>query len=86
MAAKGDRVVLGMTKLAREIAKAVGENSVQRKADEWDVPYWVIRDTMSGRIQCPRPIYLPRIARGLKATTDTVIEWAHEPDEVPVPA
>lgn len=60
--------------------------SVQTVADEWEIPYWVIRDTARGSTDCPRGLYLPAMARGLGITIEMLIEDAYTPYREPVTA
>lgn len=67
------------TRLQQRVQEALTERrqSVQQAADEMDVPYWIIRDTLRGATDCPRPMYLPGMARWLGITTDQLIEDAY---------
>lgn len=89
MTPKADRLKPVMrkphTKLQERLGIAIGDRSIQSVADDWDVPYWVIRDTLKGSTDCPRGLYIPAMARGLGVTTDQVIEDAYTPVEA-VPA
>lgn len=85
MPAKGARLAPVMrapvTRLQRRIQKAITDRSVQQVADEWEIPYWVLRDTARGSTDCPRGLYLPNMARGLGITIEQLIEEAYAPLE-----
>lgn len=67
------------TQLQQAIQEAIGERSVYTVATEWGIPHWIIRDTLSGKIDCPSPKYLRQVARGLGWTVEMVIEAAYGP-------
>jgi hypothetical protein len=80
MPVKGDRlrrVSRIVTKLQRRLAVATENRSVQQVADEWGIPYWVLRDTLRGSTDCPRGKYIPAMARGLGITSDDLIDEAY---------
>lgn len=82
MPAKGFRMQpMAMSRLQVRLQRALESRSVQQVADEWDVPYWVVRDTARGSTDCPRGLYIPGIARGLGITADQLIEDAYAPAE-----
>ena len=89
MPARGDRLSamnkVAATRLQQRINDAIGERSIQQVADDWDVPYWVIRDTARGATDCPRGLYIPNMAKGLGISTDLFISEAYERLD-PVPA
>lgn len=77
MPARGDRLpLMESTKLQRELTTAVGTASVYQRATEWGIPHWILRDTLSGKIDCPSPKYLRQIAKGLGWTVEEVIDAA----------
>ena len=73
------------TKLQQRLSRAVEGRSVQQVADEWNIPYWVVRDTLRGATDCPRGKFIPLMARGLGISSDDLIDEAYEP-VVPGPA
>lgn len=78
---------MAMTRLQERLADVLTNRSVQQVADEWDIPYWVLRDTARGATDCPRGLYLPNIARGLGISVEKLIEEAYAAiDPAPVPA
>jgi hypothetical protein len=77
MGVKGDRIAVGMSKLAKALHEAVGENSVYKTSVEWGLPPWILRDVMSGKIDCPSPKYLRTVAKGLGWTVEEVIDAAY---------
>lgn len=78
---------MAMTRLQERLADVLTNRSVQQVADEWDIPYWVLRDTARGATDCPRGLYLPNIARGLGISVEKLIEDAYAAiDPAPVPA
>lgn len=82
MPAKGARIVTVnriATQLQARLFQATANRSIQQVADEWDIPYWVVRDTLRGATDCPRGLYLPKMARGLGISTDDLIEEAYAP-------
>jgi hypothetical protein len=84
MPAKGVRlsfVKQPATKLQARLQRAVGEQSVQHVADDWDIPYWVLRDTMRGATDCPRGLYIPAMAKGLGISAEELIAEAYAPAE-----
>lgn len=68
---------MATTRLQRRLQQALKDRSVQQAADEWGVPYWVIRDTAKGSTDCPRGLYIPNMARGLGITSDDLIQEAY---------
>lgn len=83
MAVRGDRLTVAMTTFAQELHKAIGERSVYQAATDWGIPHWILRDSLSGKIDCPSPRYLLQIARGMDWTVEQVIEAVYP---VAVPA
>lgn len=81
MPAKGDRVAVGMSKLAKKIQTTLDSRSVYQAASEWGIPHWIIRDTLSGKIDCPSPKYLKQVAHGLGWSIDDVIDAAYTEEE-----
>lgn len=81
MPARGARLAPTMTspktRLQKRLQDATAERSVQQVADQWEIPYWVLRDTARGATDCPRGLYLPNMARGLGISTDQLIEDAY---------
>ena len=68
---------MATTKLQRRLQQALTDRSVQQAADEWGVPYWIVRDTARGATDCPKPLYIPSMARGLGISSDELIEEAY---------
>lgn len=68
---------MATTRLQRRLQSALEGRSVQQVADEWDVPYWIVRDTARGATDCPKGLYIPSMARGLGITSDELIEEAY---------
>lgn len=82
MPAKGARLTpvrKPATKLQARLQDALAGRSVQQVADEWEIPYWVLRDTARGATDCPRGLYLPNMARGLGLSVEALIEEAYAP-------
>lgn len=73
------------TRLQQRVQDKLAERhqSVQQAADEMDVPYWIIRDTLRGATDCPRPLYLPNMARWLGVSTDELIRDAYAALDTP---
>lgn len=66
-----------MSKLAQLVEGIVGERSVQQVADEWGVPYWLVRDMRRGRIKVPRdPDHRARVAAGLGLSEGEFLQLA----------
>ena len=53
-----------MNKLAEIIDEAIGGRPLEQAADEWGVPYWVVRDARY-KGTCPRALHLIRIAKAI---------------------
>jgi len=53
-----------MNKLAEIIDEAIGSRPLGEAADEWGVPYWVLRDARY-KGTCPRALHLIRIAKAI---------------------
>lgn len=84
MPVKGDRlrsVNRIVTKLQRRLAVATENRSVQQVADEWGIPYWVLRDTLRGSTDCPRGLYIPPMAHGLGISAEDLISEAYAEQE-----
>lgn len=63
--------------LAELIRNALGERSIPQVAAICDVPYWVLRDVLSGQTTCPRPAHLRGISKGLNIPLDTLLAAAY---------
>lgn len=72
---------MATTQLQRRLQKALEGRSVQQAADEWGMPYWIVRDTARGSTDCPRPLYIPNMAKGLGITAEELIHEAYAPLE-----
>jgi len=66
-----------MNPLAQALQEAIGDRSVYQAATDWGVPHWILRDTLSGKIECPSPKYLRDIAKGMNRTVEQVIDLAY---------
>lgn len=65
------------TQLQQRLKEATAHRSIQQVADEWNVPYWVIRDTLRGSTDCPRGLYITPMARGLGISAEQLIYEAY---------
>lgn len=74
----GKMFPMATTRLQRRLQQALKDKSVQQAADEWGVPYWVVRDTAKGSTDCPRALFIPGMAKGLGISTDEFIAEAYE--------
>ena len=77
MPAKGVRLGYVKTKLQQAILDAIGERSVYQAASDWELPHWVLVDTLRGKVDCPSPKYLRQVARGLGWSVEDVIDAAY---------
>lgn len=62
-----------MAKLPQRLQSAIGKRSVYQAASDWGIPHWILRDTLSGKIDCPSPRYLPLIARGVSQAEEKCV-------------
>ena len=79
MARRGVRLQ-GMSGISKRLQEAISSRSVQEWADEHKLPYWVVRDTLYGRVACPSSRYVTGMARGMGISTDELLALAHAKD------